>query len=159
MIRRFFHSTEKEEVTPTLPSSLYIEAENANTLDAGWSIVNEGSITAIHDITINTGSTDNQNAVYNFIVQSGVYRIWIKSRYLEAALRDTLHFKANGGLQLNCRTSATVDYSWWQVNDGYNISAPVNFTLNEGANTINIIDREVCAIDKIYITKNGDTPT
>lgn len=141
-------------------TSLYINAKDYNSI-AGtlktWPLVqdpNSFSGTVVHDET--DGISDTERLNYNVSMEPGTYSLYVRSRYSTASSQDTTFVYING-VRFDCRTSATLNYSWWELNTGYDINNKQTFQLT-GNDLIQLGDREAIYFDRIYITKNGDQP-
>lgn len=95
-------------------------------------------------------------------LESGIYKVWVKMQNFGGS-GDAFFIRVDGGLWNVCNNISSVRdglaFYWDAVWSGDSVNTKVSYNISSGTHTIQIGSRENCKIDKIYITKNGDTPT
>lgn len=94
--------------------------------------------------------------------EEGTYTIWVRGR-ANTHFDDSLHVGVNGSTQPSSdrvRLGISPDYSWTNTTMDNNDTGLAQITLGAGEQTLNVWMREDgFTFDKIYLTKNSDTPT
>jgi len=106
-----------------------------------------------HHANTTTASSDD-TASYTFTVTDGSYEIWFRINNNNNGGDDSWFYRVDDGSWTleNGTTNGSSDWFWYEGSDG-------PYSLN-GEHTLEIANREDgWAVDKIYITQNGDTPT
>ncbi len=167
MIRRMFGSTSRSEVESELISSLYIEAENAEFIGSNW--INLPSVEATGNVLIAEVSPNpaDPSTVFNninlisynlFNFEPGLYKIYLKVRISSTGSDSIFHRLDNLPWQANPSMFSVNSNISWQILQG-NTSSAVEYSITSNIHTLGFYIRESgIIIDKIYITKNGDTP-
>ncbi|AKA36093.1 PKD domain-containing protein [Flagellimonas lutaonensis] len=160
--------------TTTLPISvspvgqgteLWLEAECA-TVGANWSTVSDGSASNGEYLlppagnNWNSPSSDTDDWVtFTFNASQGTYSIYgLVST--PSGSNDSFWIRANGGtwVKWNSIPGGTA-FSWHQVWDNDNNNTVVAFDLVDGANTIDVTNREQgTGLDKLYVTDTANVP-
>lgn len=162
-----FGSTVKQEVESELISSLYIEAENAEFIGLNWIV--EPSIEATGNVLRAQVSPNPANPAtvfnninlisYNLLnFEQGLYKIHLKVRINSTGNDSIYHRLDNLPWQANPKMFYVNSNISWQILPG-NTSSPVEYSITSNNHILDFYIRENgIIIDKIYITKNGDTP-
>jgi hypothetical protein len=149
---------------PATPSSaLYLEAEDASSLQ-GFSIVrDEGASEALCLAAPRDASEGREpgpaRAVYDFhIGRSGQYVIWGRIRAPDAD-RNRFWFRLDGGGWFKWRISVGEVWYWDDLHDDMEYGTPLVFTLEEGDHQLVFADAvSGVELDRIYVTADGDQP-
>lgn len=150
--------------TPTVTGATtqLIEAESG-TLGTSWRINNLDTPVNIQPTTY--GTTDpTVDRIATFTtdeMESGIYKVWVKMQNFGGAA-DSFFIRVDNGAWNVCNNISSVrdnlDFYWDAVWSGDSVSTKISYNLSSGKHTIDIGTRENMKLDKIYITKNGDTP-
>ena len=145
----------------------WLEAECAEVGNT-WDIIEDASVSGGFYTMIQPGnnaysaaSTNPKDWVrFHFEVsQAGAYKVFGRVRAPNGG-DNSFWVRANGGTWVRWNDiAASGNFIWDQVHDNNNGNAPVSFNLVAGANTVDFAYREDgTALDKVYVTLNGDAP-
>ncbi|QCX01798.1 T9SS type A sorting domain-containing protein [Aggregatimonas sangjinii] len=147
------------------PTELWLEAECA-TIGSNWTMANDTTASGNRYLLPPTGNnlteapSDSASRItFYFTANAGSYAIF--ARLLAPSQSDdSFWIRVNGGtwVMWNQMPSSTT-FEWSQVHDGNDVNARLRFTLEDGANTMEIAHREDgVGIDKVFIANTGATP-
>lgn len=168
------HLMNKWGINPV--DSYLVEGEDADTIGATWSIETEfGETHVTHGITKGGASPPGvgepeRMVVYNLPhLETGTYRLWVYGKLHEAnSSWDSAFFRLNEEAWIDVNNLSTgapnrpfesTHFQWYEVHNSTNLNDKIEFNLTEGYHTLTFGNRESLDIGKIYITKNGDTPS
>lgn len=112
-----------------------------------------------------TAGSNPDRATYKFSVSAGTYTFWFRANTNNSYIDDSWFYRigdANGGNFSSWTLNNNVYASGWLWYGGGIVTSgsPVTHYLNAGTYTLEVSGRENgLALDRIYITKNGDTPS
>lgn len=149
-----------------LISAQYIEAESGR-LGANWTTGNlnpgvpsDAFIQCTSFATVDPVTVADE-VLYEFNTEAGTYHIWIFASH-GGTSADSFFTKMDSGVwqfSNNMNGIVAVDTRiWHRIWVDSTTATPRTWTLTEGHHVFRLGRREPIRIDKLYITKNGDTP-
>lgn len=154
------------------PGEIWIEAESASTVGSKWQKQSD-ELTSGGEYMLVPNTEPNGSAGTNLtntatitdadviklnvkVDDAGQYKLWLRVAPQNPSMignDDSFHLKMDDGgwYTFNNAMGANTNWIWYSISD---------YTLGTGSHTLTISYREDGAkLDKIYLTKNGDTPS
>jgi hypothetical protein len=166
---------------PEPPEEIWLEAESANTIGAGWRIYDDPTSSGGQHIGSEDGDGDDNStppgvewiAVYNFNVAGGTYKIlfraqqansdsfWVRIPSAASQNLEDQDLPGTGWIRFDAIDVPRGEWGWDEVyselSHGMQIYEIMNWTLPAGANTLEIAKREDgVLLDAIVITNDVD---
>jgi hypothetical protein len=152
------------------PSAFYLETDDG-TRGTNWGVyttiagyTGTGHLNSDAANSVSGDITDPDDIIsWTFNCSAGTYKVWIREATgVTTGAEDSVFVKmdSDSWIRYNDMAISINAWLWDEVHDSDNANAVVDFSLSQGSHTLRIAIRELNVdIDRVYITKNGDTPT